>query len=223
MIEATSPRDRAFYLAMALVLVALAAAGFAPTFYARSSLSGLPPLPLAVALHGVAGTAWVALFAIQAGLIASRRVLWHRRLGALGAVLAIAFVASGIAVIAGLERSHAGESRATFAAHLFTNGAPLTAFALFVAAAVWQRGVAASHKRLMLLAAIVLTPPAIGRLFAYLDVTQLNLLAYASLALANAVYDTASRGRPHAVSLLGATALVAIDVTTTQWLAAVGS
>lgn len=223
MVEATSSRDRAFYLAMALGLVALAAAGFAPTFYARGSLSGLPPLPLAVALHGVAGTAWVVLFAIQAGLIAVRRVAWHRSLGVLGVVLAIAFVASGIAVIGGLERSHVGESRATFAAHLFTNVAPLTAFASFVAAAVWQRGVAARHKRLMLLAAIVLTPPAIGRLFGHLDLAQLNLLAYASLAFANAVYDTWARGRPHAVSLLGAAGLVAIDVTTTLWLAAVGS
>jgi hypothetical protein len=180
-------------------------------------------LPLAVALHGVAGTAWLMLFAIQSGLIAIRRVAWHRRLGVLGVALAIAFVASGIAVIAGLERAHVGESRATLAAHLFTNVAPLTAFTLFVAAAAWQRGVAAWHKRLMLLAAIVLTPPAIGRLFGYLDLTRLNLLAYASLAFANAVYDTWARGRPHAVSLLGAVVLVAIDVTTTLWLTAVGS
>ena len=223
MVEATSPRDRAFYFSMALVLVALAAAGFAPTFYARGSLSGLPPLPLAVALHGVAGTAWVVLFAIQSALIATRRVVWHRRLGVLGAGLAIAFVASGIAVIAGLERAHVGESRGTFAAHLFTNVGPLTAFALFVAAALWQRSVAASHKRLMLMAAIVLTPPAIGRLFGYLDLARLNLLAYAALAFANAVYDTWARGRPHTVSLVGAAALVAIDVTTTLWLAAVGS
>lgn len=208
---------------MALVLVGLTAAGFAPTFYARGALSGLAPLPLAVALHGIAGTAWVLLFAIQSGLIAARRSGWHRRLGVLGAVLAIAFVASGIAVIAGLERSHVGESHATFAAHLFTNGAPLTAFASFVGAAVWQRGIAARHKRLMLLAAIVLAPPAIGRLFGYLDLARFSLLAYASLAFANAVYDTWTRGRPHSVSLRGAASLVAIDVTTTAWLAAVGS
>jgi hypothetical protein len=215
--------DRAFYSTMALVIAALAAAGFAPTFYARGSLTDLPPLPLAVAMHGVAGTAWVLLFAAQAGLIAAHRVRWHRRVGVLGAALSAAFVASGAVVIAGLERTHIGESGAMLAAHLFTNVAPLTAFAMFVAAALWQRAVPTSHKRLMLLAAIVLTPPAIGRLFGYLDLTSLNLLSYSMLAFANALYDTWTRGRPHLVSLLGAALLIAIDVTTTLWLAAVGS
>ena len=63
----------------------------------------------------------------------------------------------------------------------------------------------------------------IGRLFGRLELTELNLAAYASFAFANAVYDLAAYRRPHAISLLGAAALVAIDVTTTLWLAAVGS
>jgi hypothetical protein len=180
-------------------------------------------LSIAALLHGIAGTAWLSLFLIQAGLIAASRVSWHRRLGVLGGALSAVFVASGVAVVAGLERGHVGESSGMLAAHLFTNIAPLTAFALLVAAALWQRGAAARHKRLMLLAAIVLTPPAIGRLFASLSLSHLNLLAYASLAFANALYDTWTRGRPHAVSLLGAAALVGIDVTTTLWLRAVGS
>jgi hypothetical protein len=165
----------------------------------------------------------VLLFAVQSGLIVAARVTWHRRVGLLGAALSAAFVASGAVVIAGLERTHVGESGATLAAHLFTNVAPLTAFALFVAAALWQRTAPARHKRLMLLGAVVLTPPAIGRLFGYLDLSSLSLLTYAALAFANALYDTWTRGRPHAVSLLGAAALVGIDVMTTLWLRAVGS
>ena len=94
---------------------------------------------------------------------------------------------------------------------------------MFVAAGVWQRATAASHKRLMLLAAIVLSPPAIGRLFGRLDLAELNLVANATLAVANAGYDWLARGRPHAISLLGATLLVAVDAVTSAWLAAVGS
>jgi hypothetical protein len=108
------------------------------------------------------------------------------------------------------------------APHLFTNVAPLAAFALLAGAGLWQRGVPVRHKRLMLLAAVVLSPPAIGRLFAELDLVRFNLLAYASLAFANALYDWAVRGRPHAIALGGAGALVAIDVITTRWLAAAG-
>jgi hypothetical protein len=219
---ATTPFEHAFYFGIALVLLVLVAAGFAPTFYARDvSVAG--PLPSALLVHGLAGTAWVLLFAAQVALIAMRRVAWHRRAGWVLGVVTVAFVASGVLVTTALERSHGAEPFAWRAPHLFTNGAPLTLFALLVAAGISQRSRAARHKRLMLLAAVVLSPPAIGRLFAELGLTELNLAAYAALAFANACYDWLAHGRPHAISLLGAAALVATDAVTTAWLAAVGS
>jgi hypothetical protein len=222
-VAASSPRDRRFYPAMALVLAIVVAAGFTPTFFARGRIEGAAPLPLSVLLHGVFGTAWVVLFAVQTVLVAAQRVSWHRRVGWVAAVVSGAFVASGALVTAALERSHGAEPAAWRAAHWFTNGAPLCAFALLVVAGLWQRSTPARHKRFMLLAAVVLLPPAIGRLFGYLDVSELDLAAYASFAFAGAAYDWLVYGRPHAVSLLGAIALVAMDLTTTAWLAAVGS
>jgi hypothetical protein len=211
------PREHAFYAAMALVLVVLVAAGFAPSFFVRDvSVAG--PLPWPVIVHGIAGTAWVLLFAAQIARVAS-----HRGAGWAAAVVTALFVASGALVIAALERSHGAEPLAWRAPHLFTNGAPLTLFALLVAAGSWQRSRAARHKRLMLLAAVVLSPPAIGRLFGRLGLLELNLVAYAALAFANAVYDWVAYGRPHAVSLLGAATLVAVDAATIAWLAAVDS
>jgi hypothetical protein len=62
MAEAASPQDRRFYFTMALLLVA---AGFARSFYVRGWLDEAPQLPPAVRVHGVVGTAWVLLFAIQ--------------------------------------------------------------------------------------------------------------------------------------------------------------
>jgi hypothetical protein len=214
--------EHVFYVGAALVLVALVATGFAPTFFVRDvSVAG--PLPWSALVHGIAGTAWVALFAAQTALIATRRVGWHRRAGWVGAAASVAFVASGVLVTAALERSHGAEPSAWRAPHLFTNGAPLAAFALLVAAGVWQRSRAARHKRLMLLAAVVLSPPAIGRLFGQLGLAELDLVAYAGLAFANAAYDWLAHGRPHAISLLGGASLVAIDAATTAWLAAAGS
>jgi hypothetical protein len=75
----------------------------------------------------------------------------------------------------------------------------------------------------MLLAAVVLAPPALGRLFGELGLTELNFVAYAALVFASPAFDWLAHGRPHAISLLGAAALVAIDAVTTAWLAAVGS
>jgi hypothetical protein len=207
---------------MAALLAAAVAAGFAPTFFARD-VSHLGPLPLPALVHGVSGTAWVLSFAAQTALAAARRVAWHRRFGWVAAGLGVAFVASGVAVMVSLEQGHGAEPLAWRAPHVFTNLAPLVAFATFVAAGVKRRARAAQHKRLMLLAAVVLLPPAIGRLFAALELAQLNLVAYASFAFANAAYDALVYRRPHAVSLLGAVVLVAIDVATTAWLAAVGS
>jgi hypothetical protein len=219
---AGAPLEHAFYVGVALLLVVLVAAGFTPTFFARD-VAAMGPLPSPALVHGIVGTTWVVLFATQAALVATRRVAWHRRVGLAAAAVGVVFVASGAVVIAALERSHGAEPLSWRAPHLFTNGAPLTLFALLVAAGVWQRARAARHKRLMLLAAVVLSPPAIGRLFGQLGLTELNLAAYAALAFANAAYDWLAHGRPHAISLLGAAALVAIDAVTTAWLAAAGT
>jgi hypothetical protein len=221
MTEASPRADRWFFSAMALVIAALVAIGFAPTFYLRASEAA--PLTAVVRAHGALGTAWVLSFLAQTWLVAAARVAVHRRLGALGAALAAAFVVTGAFTIAAFERAHGPEPGRFLAPHLFTNVAPLAAFAIFVAAGILERARPDRHKRFMLLAAVVLLPPAIGRLFGVLDLATFNLLAYSALAFANALYDTVMRGRPHAVAFVGASALVAIDVTTTAWLAAVGS
>jgi hypothetical protein len=207
---------------MATIIAALVLAGFTPSFYARG-WSDAAPLVAMLFLHGVAGTAFVLVFAGQSWWIAAGHEAWHRMLGVVGAVIAAAFVLSGAAVTVNLERSHAGESARVLAAHLWTNAAPLAAFAVLVGAGIWQRGVPVRHKRLMLLAAVVLLPPATGRLFGPLGLEWLNLPIYVGAAGANAVYDVMTRGRPHALSIWPAAALVVIDITTTWWLAAVGS
>ncbi len=212
--------DRAFYAGMALVLAVVMFAGFAPTFFARGLFFAAPPLSAAVRAHGILGTAWIVLFAMQTLLVASGRERVHRRLGAAGALLAIAMLAQGAVVIAGFERGHTGESTRALAVHLFANGAPLALFGAFSIAALVLRHHAAVHKRLMLLAAVVLLPPATGRLFGYLDAAWLASPTYAVAAFANAAYDALTRRRVHPVSLWGGVLLVAVDLATTGMLAA---
>ena len=216
-------RDRWFYAAFSSALVALIAAGFAPSFYARGWFATAGSLPALVQWHGIVATAWVLVFALQTTLVAQSRLQWHRRVGVAGAALAAVFVALGTLVIVRFEQTHGAEARNVLAAHAFTNGAPLAAFGVLVAAGFWQRRVAARHKRLMLLAAVVLMPPAIGRLFGALDLARFNFPLYACFALLHAAYDVFRRGRPHPISLVGGAALVALDVAATAWLAAVES
>ena len=219
----SSSNDRWFYSGMATLLAAVIFAGFVPTFFARAAYPELPPLPLLALLHGVAGTLWLVLFVTQAWLMTADRRDWHRRLGMSGAVLAALFVLSAAGVIANVERAHLYDSMGTFAAHVYANGAPSVAFGLLVAAGIAQRGVAARHKRFMLLAAIALLPPGTGRLFGHFGLSFLNVPVYFCVLCVNALYDAVIYRRVHPVSWIGGAALAAIEISTDEWLSAIGS
>ena len=206
---------------MATLLTGVIFAGFVPTFFARDA--DLPPLSLAQLVHGVAGTAWLALFVVQAWLVAAHRRDWHRRLGILGGLFAAAFVLSAAGVIANVERAHTYDSAGTLLAHAYANGAPTVAFGALVALGVWQRRASARHKRFMLLAAIALLPPGTGRLFGALGLSFLNLPVYYGVMCVNAVYDAIVYRRVHPVSWIGALVLASIEFSTDAWLAAIGS
>jgi hypothetical protein len=218
-----SPHDRWFYSGMATLLTCVIFAGFVPTFFARGAFYDLPPLPTLALLHGVAGTLWLVLFVAQAWLVTADRRGWHRRLGPLGAVLAALFVLGAAGVITNVERSHLYDSAGTLAAHAYANGAPSVAFGVLVAAGIWQRRVVARHKRFMLLAAIALLPPGTGRLFGQLGISFLNVPVYFCVLFFNTLYDALVYRRVHRVSWIGGAALAAIEISTDQWLEAIGS
>jgi len=219
--RSSSPSDRWFYSSMAALLAAIIVVGFWPTFFGRD-MDLVGALPRLLVAHGVMASAWLVLFNMQTWLIGARARRAHRRLGVAGVVLVALMLTIGALVVANLERSHGRETLQVLSAHVFANAAPLSAFGLLALAGVWQRERAARHKRLMLLATVVLAPAALGRWFAGLGLETLNLPVYAALAFANAVYDRWIYGRAHPIALGGALALVTLDITTSVWLEAVG-
>lgn len=219
----SSAHEHRFFVGAAGAIAFLIFAGFAPSFFARGMFGEYAPLTPLVVAHGVLGTIWVSLFVVQAYLAAVCRFDWHRRLGCAALAAAVGFVVTGGFVIRALERGHSFDTSDVLAAHLFTNVAPLVAFTALVAWGYSQRRAPARHKRLMLLAAVVLLPPGIGRLFGQMGVEGLNLPIYACFAFASVAYDLALRRRPDAFVVVAAAALVAIDIVTTSWLRVVGS
>ena len=174
--EATSlsrakPRRSSYFVALATVLFATVLLGFGRTFFARA-LFDVPPLPWYGYAHGAILTAWFALLVAQVKLIGSGRAHLHRRLGAAGAFVAAAVVAISLVMVLGLPaRMKAGmffgevPFDATVARIIVCSDlAALAVFALYVAIALAYRRRSAVHKRLMVLASIVIVGPASARL-----------------------------------------------------------
>ncbi len=196
-----------FFFGMAIAVAATVAAGFAPTYYLKP-LFATPALPLFLHIHGALFTAWVLLFVAQTSLVAAKRTDLHRRLGIVGAMLALTMVASGPAVAiesARLARPAVGVlARASPLFVLVIPLASVVVFATFFGLGLYYRRRPDAHKRLMLLATLALLPPALGRIRilsavgpqAFFGVTVLFIVAVIA-------YDYWTWRRVHAVSLWG--------------------
>ena len=157
-------RDRPLFILTSLLVVAIVFAGFAQTFYLKSWFDA-PPLSNLLFAHGVVMSAWLALFVAQIALVESGRVNLHRRLGVVGAALAVCLVVVGVA--AALDAGRRGFSPAPQVTPQMFLAIPLTdilVFALLVGIALVKRRNGATHKRLMLLATVGMLTPAVARL-----------------------------------------------------------
>jgi hypothetical protein len=211
---------------MAAAIVAVAVAGFIPTYWApvaRGSFTGAPILHA----HGVLFTAWTLLFLAQARLAVSGRFERHRMLGYVGISLATAMLFVGVGVtIHSLEqalmRGRGADARA-FAIVPFTI---VLSLAALVGAAIANVRRPDVHMRLLLVGTISMLPPAVARLLrlaagaprpAIGDTPPVaftlvpNLLADLLIVVA-IVHDWRTRGRPHPVYLVAGAALVAVQV-----------
>jgi hypothetical protein len=202
--------DRVFYTGMSLAAVATVFAGFARTYFLRSQFQ-TTPLPLYLHVHGLVFTTWIALFVGQTTLIAMRRADVHRRLGWVGASLAVVMVGAAVtaAILSGRRNVAAGHEDAALT-FLTTPLSSMLVFVLLVAAAIHYRGSPETHKRLMLLATINILDAAVARWpialvaatpWAYFVVTDVFLLTAVA-------YDLAARKRVHPAYVWGGLLMV---------------
>lgn len=215
-----SAEDR-FFGGMALAMVALTFIGFAPSYYFMS-FTAAPALMPIVHLHGLVFTGWVLLHAGQTGLIVSRRVDLHRRVGVFGAALAVAVVVLGFvtAVVTAPLHGLPGHRAPPI---IF----PLTAvstFGILCAAGVAWRSKPQYHKRIMLLAtaALIITPAArIGRMTGTeLPPPVFGMLLTDVLLLALVIFDVRTRGRLHPATIAAGGLFLAtqpLRVAMSQW------
>ncbi len=161
---APSPRlDRWFFPVMAIFIAATVFAGFSATFYTRHA--ELPPLPGLLVVHGVAFTGWILLFITQTSLIAGNQTEPHKKLGWVGAALAVTMVTLGMmAAVRSLKLGRAPipglDPRSFFAVPVFD----LISFITLVAAGVKLRNSGEAHRRVMFVATLAILDAAIARI-----------------------------------------------------------
>lgn len=211
-VAATRTRDRRLAIIIAVFMPLVVLIGFARSYYLKT-LFGFPPLPsLLVHIHGAVMTAWVALFAVQVGLVASHRTRLHMKLGILGSVLALlVFVVGTLTGLAAAARGSAIPGWEPLRFLIIPLG-DMVAFAALVGAALYYRRKLDIHKRLMLLSALNLLPAAVARI--PVDFIQNNgALAFYGLpdlcVVAVVAYDTIKQRRLHPAYFWGALLLVA--------------
>lgn len=195
-----------FYLGMALTGLVVVLLGFSKTYLAPMA-GGDFQAAWVVHLHGALALGWVLLFVLQPALIMMRRYDIHVRTGLLGLGVAAATAVTAVPVVLlAIERDFAAGFGPGAVSNLPGVLTSMTIFFGLVLAGAWaaarRRG--AVHKRLMLLATIVVLWPAWFRLRHWLpDVPApqfwLGVVAADSLMLAAMVRDRWVEGRIHPV------------------------
>ncbi len=225
--------ERFFYTGIAVAMFATVFLGFARSFFLRPWFPDIPAAPEPIFfVHGVAFTAWLVLLVVQPALVAAHRTDLHRKVGWLGAGLAVAMVALGVygALVAARRPTGFVEVPVPPLQFLAVPLFDMALFATLVGLAVAKRRDTQSHKRLMLLASVNLLAAGIARWpFAMMQAGPPMYFGLSDLFIVALVaWDLASRGRVHPVTLWGGLAIVVsqplrlVLMGTDAWLAFAG-
>lgn len=200
--------DRWIYVFTAGLFATVAIVGFAPR--SAAILAGeLRFPPLIVHVHAALMVAWLGLLLVQTVFVATDRTKIHMKLGLASLAIAPCLWAAMVAITIWRygERVELGQIQQG-ANGLLTQLRAIIYFALFFTWALLVRKKdRETHKRMMLLATVVLLGAAITRL-AWLPTTfpesYVAVHAYILLLLVPSLgYDVVRLGRPHSAYLIG--------------------
>lgn len=214
-IAGSAGRADPFWERMALGLALFILIGFAQ--FALRGLADPIAAPFWVHFHALAMLGWLALLVVQPRLIARGSLDLHRRVGRIGALLAI--LVTGLSLFVGVAAIASGRVPPFFAPPYFLalTLVEALAFGAMVGWAVRRRHLTDWHRRLMLGAAIVILEPALGRLLPMplmvgwwdVPIGLVQLLAVGIIAM----HDRRTLGQIHPATLALAMVVIAVRVT----------
>lgn len=227
---AGTARQRSWvYSAYALFGLAVAIAGFTPTFF-LPSVKGTYSAPSVVYIHGAFAFSWLLIFVVQTQAIRLSRLRWHRRFGMVGALCACGLVLTGIPVGLWATRRDIAAGLGDVARGQFVNILiELAVFGGLVVAGVMTRRNPEWHKRLMLLATVSVLGPAWFRMRHHFPAVPSPLLTFSLLAdavvLGVIAHEYAAKRAVHIALLTVAPLMIAVHLAelflnqSTPWLA----
>jgi hypothetical protein len=199
--------DRWYFRTMAVVMIAMAIAGFAPSIVDHSRRLG--PMTLLVAVHGFLFFLWLVLFLVQTTLVATRRVALHRRMGVVAVALLVLLVPLSYMVTVEMVRRGYDLSGDQIVTHdpLFGsifNFVAVIEFPLLAGTALLFRRKREVHARLMLFANIMLMEVPITHLLGHYGLlSPLAVLAGTAVFLLSAIaWDSMSAHRARRLTLI---------------------
>ncbi|MEP3423042.1 MAG: hypothetical protein ABJN35_14990 [Erythrobacter sp.] len=215
-------RSESFFFYITLLMIALIFAGFGSAAMFLDQFI-YPPSTMLIA-HGVIMLGWYGLTAYQARLIRGSRFKFHKQLGASSVALTLLMLITGYFVTKGMivnpASSIAGLSPA--GSTIFPT-MDLIGFALFYILALANRKNASAHKRLVVLAGVMMLAPASARLGLTIGFEPLAGVVAIAFPIIFLIYDWRSLGRLHWASILavvvgfGGTAIRMVVGPTQEW------
>lgn len=157
------PKKAIYYAGLCALVFAIVVAGFGPG-YVGALISGVGT-PLILHFHAVVFGGWIALFSTQAILPSIGRTDLHKKLGKFGIGYAVFLVIVGLVTTVNRVAFYFNDGQEARAkAFLIAPLSDMIVFPIFFAAAIAYRHKPEIHKRLMLVATVMLTIAAVGRM-----------------------------------------------------------
>lgn len=201
--------DKVFFGCMVVLLLLIVFVGFARSYYLAGVFRASLPAPI-LHIHGALNTSWMLLLVVQAFLVSAKKIKWHMTLGIAGFSLAVVMVGVGFVVSANQLHRYAHDPRFDVLSFETIPFLEQVSFAVLAAAAFALRKKAAAHKRLILLATIVMMTAAFSRFPIQVGGHE-NFAVYAIYLLLGfmVLYDLWSLHRVHGATVFGALLILA--------------
>ncbi|MFZ6798442.1 hypothetical protein [Undibacterium sp. Di24W] len=196
---------QAVYYFGAVLLIALI--GFYPSYFGN-----LGNVDLVHHFHGIAATLWLLMLVVQSWLMRTGKIQAHRIVGRTSLILVPLFILSGLFMIKAIVTSPSGFSLAFGSRLAWIDTVTMITFVVVYVSAIYYRKSIQLHARFMASTAILVLPPALGRIMPRLGewITSFEMAVHLSYAICiivvlSLIYDDYRRGKwraPYFILLL---------------------